>query len=165
MTDNEFWSKFQKLYDDIENDRIILKDGVMINKFDDNEIYTDFVRRSIGYLLLLGKKGNYQAQVIFNTFLLDNMHLMLRVKEIYEKLINGLMKDGSQFTDGMFMKAYLYKHINDIAKARRGYKNVINEGADFVYNAFINNYSIFNWEEKEGIYNNKIEVKQKVYKD
>ena len=93
------------------------------------------------------------------------MHIMYRIREVYDKLQTGQMKDNSQFSDGMFMKAYVFKNINSIANARRGRKKVINADADFVYETFTNKYSLFNWEEKENIYDNKIKVRQKLYKD
>jgi len=165
MASSDFWAKFRTLYDDIENECLILKNGIVLNKFDDGEAYTSFIKRSFRQLLLLGKEGNYQAQVIFNNFILDRMHIMYRIKEISDKLRMASMNDGSQFTDGMFMKAYTFKHIEDICEARYGKGNVLNIDAEFVYEMFINNYASFNWEDKEEVYGNRINARQKMYND
>lgn len=165
MTNDEFWAKFQTLYESVENDNILYKQGTVVNCFDDGESYNSFFKRALGYILDLAKDGDYKAQLVFNSFVLDNMHIMYRIREVYDKLQTGQMKDNSQFSDGMFMKAYVFKNIDLIVNARRGRKKVINADADFVYETFTNKYSLFNWEEKEKIYDNKIKVRQKLYKD
>ena len=165
MTNDEFWAKFQTLYENVESDNIVYKKGTVINCFDDGESYNSFFRRALGYILDLAKDGDYRAQLVFNSFVLDNMHIMYRIREVYDKLRTGQMRDNSQFSDGMFMKAYVFKNIDLIANARRGRKKVINADADFVYETFTNKFSLLNWEEKENIYDNKIKVRQKLYKD
>ena len=68
MTNDEFWAKkFQTLYESVENDNILYKQGTVVNCFDDGESYNSFFRRALGYILDLAKDGDYQAQLVFNS--------------------------------------------------------------------------------------------------
>ena len=54
MTNDEFWAKFQILYESVENDNILYKKGTVVNCFDDGE---KMFCPDICFILTEGKKA------------------------------------------------------------------------------------------------------------
>ena len=98
MTNDEFWAKLQTLYESVENDNILYKQGTVVNCFDDGESYNSFFKRALGYILDLAKDGDYPAQLVFNSFVLDNMHIPYRTTEPYDNLQTREIKDNWDFS-------------------------------------------------------------------